>query len=116
MSVEALPRVTYSNVAADFAPLHDHLDAALPAFRAGLGKPWPNRIGAAADDDGVAFTEPSPIDDRIIIGSFIAATPGAVDRAIAAAKAAQAAWGALAWRERVAALRRLADVLRARKL
>src|SRR6185369_6488987 len=92
MSVEALPRVTYSNVAADFTPLHDHLDVALPKFRATLGKTWPNRIGATADDDGVAFSAASPIDDRITLGTFVAATPGAVDRAVTAARAAQAGW------------------------
>lgn len=116
MSVEALPRVTYSNVAADFAPLHDHLDAALPVFRAGLGKGWPNRIGGKPDEDGVAFPAVSPIDDRIALGTFVAATPAAVDRAMDSAKAAQVAWGALPWRERVAAVRRLAEALRARKL
>ncbi len=115
MSVAALPRVTYSNVTADFGPLHDHLDSALPGFRASFGRFWPNIIGDQVDDDGVRFSTVSPIDDRIVIGEFVAASPGAVDRAIRAAKAAQPAWGALPWRERVATLRRLAEVLRARR-
>ena len=40
----ALPRVTYSNIAADFTPLHDWLDDALPEFRKRmLGRAWPRR-------------------------------------------------------------------------
>jgi len=115
MSAAALPRVTYSNIAADFGPLHDYLDTALPAFRASLGRFWPNLVGDQPDDDGARFTTVSPIDDRIAIGEFVAASPAAVERAVRAAKVAQQGWGMVPWRERVAALRRFAEVLRARR-
>ncbi len=49
MSVAALPRVTYSNIGVDFTPLHDMLDGAIPAFKAGLGKAWPNVVGGKPD-------------------------------------------------------------------
>lgn len=111
-----LPRVTYQNVGADFAPVHDALDRHLPAFRGGLGKAWSNRIAGGADDDGVRFTSASPIDERLAIGDFVAASPQAVDRAVGAALGAQHAWAALGWRGRVEAMRRFADVLEQRKL
>ncbi len=38
----ALPRVTYSNIRADFSGVHDLLDRRIPAFRQEmLGKSWP---------------------------------------------------------------------------
>jgi len=43
----ALPRVTYSNIAADFTPLHDWLDQAMRAFRLDvLGRAWPRLVEA----------------------------------------------------------------------
>ncbi len=57
----------------------------------------------------------SPIDDRVGLGEFIEASPAAVDRAVRAAKAAFPAWSALSWRQRVAILRRVAEVLARRK-
>lgn len=110
-----LPRVTYSNIGVDFAPVHDKLDRLIPEFKAGLGRTWPNIIGGRADRDGVPYRAVSPIDDRVVLGEFIAAGPGAVDRAVKAAKAAYPAWSGLTWQARVSALRRVAEVLAMRK-
>lgn len=110
-----LPRVTYSNIGVDFTPVHDKLDRLIPEFKAGLGRSWPNIIGGRADRDGMPYRAASPIDDRVILGEFIAASPGAVDRAVKAAKAAYPAWSGLTWQARVAALRRGAEILARRK-
>lgn len=38
-----LPRVTYSNIRADFSGVHALLDRRIPEFRdASLGQTWPN--------------------------------------------------------------------------
>lgn len=110
-----LPRVTYSNTHADFTPLHDALDVSLPAFQAALGKAYPNVIGGRADDDGKVYGAETPVDDRIALGSFVDASPAAIARAVAAARATYPAWSARPWRERVAVMRRAADILSARK-
>jgi 1-pyrroline-5-carboxylate dehydrogenase len=115
MTTDNLPRVTYSNIGVDFTPLHDMLDRAIPEFRKGLGKFHPNRIAGRPDEEGRRYEERSPIDDRIAIGSFIEASPAAVDRAVAAARAALPAWSGTPWQERVKALRRAAEVLARRK-
>ena len=111
-----LPRVTYSNIHTDFSPLHDWLDRELPLFRARvLGRGWPNRIAGRTDEDGTPYEARSPIDRDMTLGRFVAASPAAVGRAVAAARAAQPAWARTPWRERVAAFRRLADALARRK-
>jgi 1-pyrroline-5-carboxylate dehydrogenase len=111
-----LPRVTYSNVRADFSGVHDLLDTRIPAFRqAMLGKTWPNRIDGRDDDGGSAYEAPCPIDRRIVLGRFHAADAAAVDRAVEAARCAFPDWSARPWAERVALARRLADELERRK-
>lgn len=111
-----LPRVTYSNIHTDFSPLHDWLDRELPLFQARvLGQNRPNRIAGRADEDGAAYEARSPIDRDIRLGRFVAASPAAVARAVAAAQAAYGAWARTSWRERAAAFRRLAEALARRK-
>jgi 1-pyrroline-5-carboxylate dehydrogenase len=113
---EALPRVTYSNIRADFSGVHALLDARIPAFRqAMLGKTWPNRIGGADDTGGEPYEARSPIDRRIGLGTFHAADGATVDRAVAAARRAYPEWSRRPWGERVALVRRLADELDRRK-
>lgn len=113
---DTLPRVTYSNVRADFSGVHALLDTRIPAFRqAILGRTWPNRIAGADDAGGPAYEAACPIDRRVTLGRFHAADAGAIDRAVRAARAAYTTWGALPWSERVALARRFADELDARK-
>ena len=100
MPHENLPRVTYSNIGVDFTPLHDMLDIAIPAFKRTLGRSWPNMIGGRPDDDGRRYKAQSPIDDRIMLGEFVAASAPTVARAVEAAKAAFPAWSRLRWQER----------------
>src|SRR3954470_3643209 len=111
-----LPRVTYSNVADDFSAVHAHLDALLLAVRANLlGRTRPNLIAGREDEDGVRYTAPSPINRDWPLGSFFAASSGAVDRAVAAAGAAYPDWSRRPWAERVAALRCAADRIECQK-
>jgi len=106
-----LPRVTYSNIGADFTPLHDWLDEAMPVFRAGLGQRWPNRIGGHDSESGVRYEAYSSIDRTLLLGTFVDADEDAVDRAAAAARAAFPAWSGLSWQDRAAAVRAFADAV-----
>ncbi len=116
MSVgDVLPRVTYSNVREDFSGVHRFLDAYIPEFVAGLGKSHPNIIAGKEDRDGEAYTVAAPFDNQIVLGTFVDASPAAVDRAVAAARAAQPGWAARHWSERISILRRVATILEARK-
>ena len=112
----SLPRVTYSNIRADFSDVHDLLDRRIPAFRQEtLGKAWADRIGGKDDSGGERYAAPCPIDRRIILGEFIAADATAVDRAVRAANAAFQDWSRTTWQERVGLTRRLGDELETRK-
>jgi 1-pyrroline-5-carboxylate dehydrogenase len=111
----ALPRVTYSNIGVDFAPLHDFLDAEIPAARGRLGGFHPNRIGGRPDEGGAPFEAASPIDSGLGLGRFVAADADAVDRAVAAARKAADDWGRRDWPGRVGAVRAVAAAVEKRK-
>jgi 1-pyrroline-5-carboxylate dehydrogenase len=113
---KALPRVTYSNIAEDFAPLHAYLDDLIPRFRKGLSNATrPNVIGGREDRDGAEYIAASPIDRNLTLGTFVEASPAAIDRAVTAARAALPAWSALGWRKRVEILERAAQEIERRK-
>ncbi len=116
-ALAGLPRVTYANAAADFSALHAVLDRELPAFAArALGGDGANLAGGHEDATGARYAVPSPIDARTTLGTLVAADAGAVDRAVVAARAAASGWRATPWQARVAALRRVAAVIRRDRL
>lgn len=111
-----LPRVTYSNIHADFSGVHALLDKMIPETRASLtGRDWPHVIGGKAYSGGKPYEVASPIDNRRIIGRFGAADKEIVAQAVQAARTAHPAWAGLSWQDRVKAVRRFADELDARK-
>jgi 1-pyrroline-5-carboxylate dehydrogenase len=112
---QVLPRVTYSNVEADFGPLHDWLDREIPNFRASLGGFHANIVAGVADQDGKRYTVTSPIDRALVIGHFVDAGEATIERAVASAQAALPQWSALAWQERVEVMRRFAREIAERK-
>lgn len=112
----SLPRVTYSNVSADFTPLHDWLDTALPAFRkATLSRAWPNIVAGRHDVSGRAYEVRCPFDRDLLVARLVAADKKAVNSAIAAAREALPAWSGLPWQERARLMHRWADAIDARK-
>lgn len=107
-----LPRVTYSNVRADFSGVHDRMDAVLADFSArGLGLDWTNRIGGEARKGAAVTRAPSPIDIDLLLGVFHAADAALVDDAVRAARKAYGPWSHMDWRDRIAIMRRFADVV-----
>ncbi|HEV7338384.1 MAG TPA: aldehyde dehydrogenase family protein [Bosea sp. (in: a-proteobacteria)] len=114
--VAALPRVTYSNIAEDFSGVHAHFGKVIAEMRGRqLGLERPNHVGGRDSTEGTAYDAPCPIDRRLSLGTFFAASPREVDSAVAAARAAQRGWRDLGWPRRVALARAAADLLEARK-
>jgi len=112
----SLPRVTYSNIGADFAPLHDWLDQALPRFRKEvLSRAWPNIVAGRHDVSGRAYEVRCPFDRDLLVARLVGADAKAVRSAVSAARAAFPAWAGSGWLERVAHIRRWADEVNARK-
>ncbi len=113
MTTESKPRIkiTYATLSADNEELHAGFEAGLTAARAGFGGHHRNFIdGAWRDGDGT-FETRSPIDRDTVLGTFARATTADVDEAVAAARAAQPAWAAVPWRERVEIIRRAGDLI-----
>ena len=113
MTTDSAPRIkiTYATLSADNEALHAQFEAALATTRAALGGYHRNYIdGAWRDGDGT-FETRSPIDREILLGTFARGTAGDVDDAVAAARAAQPAWAATPWRERLEVVRRAAELI-----
>ena len=99
MTTDAKPRIkiTYATLRADNEELHAGFEARRRARpRASLGGHHRNFIdGAWRDGDGT-FEVRSPIDRDIVLGTFATRHRADVDDAVAAARAAQPAWAAVA--------------------
>ena len=76
-----LPRVTYSNIRADFSGVHAELDRRIGEFeRAALGHARPNRIGGRDDTRGESYEVASPIDPPAHACRFHGRCPHGEDR------------------------------------
>src|ERR671930_319499 len=104
-------RVTYATLSADNEDLHAAYAEGVRTARSWLGQTFPVYVDGEARDDGPAFDLGSPNDDNLRLGTFHEATQRDIDDAVAAARAAAPAWAATPWPERVALLRRAADVI-----
>jgi 1-pyrroline-5-carboxylate dehydrogenase len=109
-------KITYATMTADrMEDLHRELDAAIDRAPASFGRSYPLMIGGREVRAAREFENRSPIDTRILLGTFQSASREQVGDAIAAAKAAYPAWSARPWRERVALLKKAADRIRERR-
>jgi 1-pyrroline-5-carboxylate dehydrogenase len=109
-------KITYTSASGDLDEFHNRFDAALARIRQQAGQLHPFFIdGKAIETSEDPLVDRSPIDTSVILGRFHAATREHVDAAVAAARKTQRAWGARAWQERVAILRRAATIVRERK-
>ncbi|MFY1638132.1 aldehyde dehydrogenase family protein [Solwaraspora sp. WMMB335] len=104
-------RVTYATLSADNEDLHAAYETGADLARGWLGEMLTPVV------DGVARpgTEPaqlvSPNDVTVKVATVTCATEADVDDAVTAARAAYPAWSATPWRERIALLRRAADLI-----
>ena len=114
MTAESKPRIkiTYATLRADNEELHSAFEAAAEHTRATLGQGHRNFIdGEWRDGDGT-FEARSPIDRDILLPGRFAPPPRApVAGAGGAARAAQPAWAATPWQERLIILRRAAELI-----
>jgi 1-pyrroline-5-carboxylate dehydrogenase len=109
-------KITYTSAAGNLDEFHRLFDEALSRVRAAAGASYPNMIGGeAVGGVGEPLDDRSPIDTSFLLGRFAAAGPAEVDLAVRRAKQAQRAWGSRPWQERIAVLRRAAELIRERK-
>jgi 1-pyrroline-5-carboxylate dehydrogenase len=111
-----MTKVTYTSTNVDLEVFHRDFDAALAGVRAAAGGEHPNMIGGEpVMAPGAPLVDVTPIDTSVVLGRFAAARPAEVDRAVAAARAAQPDWARTPWRRRVDILRKAAALIRERK-
>lgn len=104
-------KITYSTLSADNEELQSAFDAALEHARASLGQSYPMIIGAERRNSDRTFEDRSPIDRSLIVSRFPLGTAGDVRDAIAAARAAYPGWRDTPWRDRLAIMRRAAELI-----
>ena len=116
MATEAKPaqtKITYATMTADrMDDLHRSLDRAIDEVKATFGRTYPLIVGGREIRADRTFDDRSPIDTRVLLGTFQSASREHVREAIAAAGDAYPAWSGMPWRERVARVRKIADAIR----
>jgi 1-pyrroline-5-carboxylate dehydrogenase len=104
-------KITYATLSADNAELQESFDRAVEWARGQLGQSYPMLIGAEERTSAETFEHRSPIDTDLVVARFPVGTRQDVRDAIAAARAAFPGWRDLGWRERLAIIRRAADLI-----
>jgi 1-pyrroline-5-carboxylate dehydrogenase len=107
-------RLTYSTMFDPPEELHRHFDDALAAVQRTLGAEHAMWIGGADVRAAKQFAVHGPIDRRVVLGRFQSGDASHAVQAFDAAARAFPAWAATPWRERVATLRRAADLIEGR--
>jgi 1-pyrroline-5-carboxylate dehydrogenase len=117
MATETKPRlkITYATLRNDNEELHAQFDAGVEKAKALLGGFHRNVVGGREREGEGTFEKRTPIDGSVM-GTFARGTRQDVRDAIAAAREAFPAWGGRPWQERVAILRRVADVISERQM
>jgi len=108
-------KITYATLSADNEELQSSFDAALERARADLGRTYPMLIGSEERIGEKTFEDRSPIDSDIVVAKFPVGTREDVRDAIKAARDAYPAWRDTPWRDRLAILRRAADLISERQ-
>src|SRR5687767_6504754 len=108
-------KITYATLSADNEELQSSFDAALERAKADLGATYPMIIGAEQRLSDDTFEDRSPIDREMVIARFPVGTRQDVRDAIDAARAAYPAWRSTPWRDRLAILRRAAELISERQ-
>ena len=102
-------RVTYATLSADNEDLHTAYEEGLQVARSWLGTTIPVRVGTSERTSGPTFEVTSPGDLSVRLCTAHEATAADIDDAVAAARTSS--WRHTPWPERVAVLRRAADLI-----
>jgi 1-pyrroline-5-carboxylate dehydrogenase len=115
MATTPTMKITYSTLSADNEELQSAFEAALERARGDLGRTYPMLIGGEERLTDDTFDDRSPIDREMVVARFPVGGRQDVRDAVAAARAAYPAWRDTPWRDRLAILRRAADLISQRQ-
>ncbi len=107
-----VPRITYSTLVLTERD-HEIYDAAIGHFREDLGTHYKNIINGVQVDasSGAEQAHASPADTRLVVSYFPKGTKEDTLEAIRAARLATNEWGRASYKERIAVMRRAADLM-----
>ena len=108
-------KITYATLRNDNEQLHADFDAGLAIARGELGATHGLFINGEWRRAKTTFEKLSPIDGSLV-GRFAKGTRQDVRDAIAAARGAARAWARTPWTERIAIMRRMADIISERQM
>ncbi|MEZ4516794.1 MAG: aldehyde dehydrogenase family protein [Chloroflexota bacterium] len=111
MTTERKFKVTYSTLASPDPLLHQLYDEAVERVRANAGQTFPMFINGQERTAETTFAKVTPVDTNMVMAYFQKGTEQDANDAVAAAKAAFPGWRDTPWQERVAILRRAADLI-----
>jgi 1-pyrroline-5-carboxylate dehydrogenase len=113
----AAPKVTYATLAAGQTPEFTRAyDEALEGWQKRLGRTHPMLIGGREIEAKESFPDSSPSDTRLVLGRFASGTRDDARAAIAAArKAFETVWRETSWKDRIAAVRKVAAAIERRR-
>ena len=117
MTATSEPRlkITYATLRNDNEQLHADYDAGLVTAKADLGATHGLFINGEWRPAKETFDKLSPIDGSLV-GRFAKGTRQDVRDAVAAARGAARAWARTPWLERIAVMRRMADMISERQM
>ncbi|MPZ52601.1 MAG: aldehyde dehydrogenase family protein [Acidimicrobiia bacterium] len=107
-------KITYATMSADDEELQAAYDAAVERVTPDLGADHPLVVDGEERMKPDLFEETSPFDREIVVGRYSQADPSDVDDAVAAARGFAPEWEEVPWEERVALMRKAADLLEER--
>src|SRR6266446_2809344 len=111
-----MQKITYASLGSLGEDFHQAFDAALKQLRARLGAAHPLFIeGKAIKAKAGTFADIAPADTRVVLGKFQLGGREETRKAVASAKAVFPAWRDLGWRQRVALLRKAAELMTQRE-
>lgn len=111
MTVQTQFKITYSTLGANQEAFNAEFDAALERVRKTLGATHGHSIDGKEVKGTKTFVDRSPIDPSLVIGHFAAGDRPVVEKAIDCAHAAWRKWRDTPWADRLAVLRRAADLI-----
>ncbi len=109
-------KITYTATPEQIERMHQAFDTELATVKADLGRTYPIIVDGKERAGSGTFEVRAPADRGLLLGVFQRGSARDVDDAVAAARNAYPAWAGRPYEERVAIMRRAAELIRERKI
>ena len=104
-------KLTYATMFDPPEELHTRFEESLNVVKANLGAEHSMIIGGEDRFADEKFEDYSPVDTDVLLGVFQKGTARDADDALAAARKAFPTWSGMKWQDRIALLRKAADLI-----